>query len=156
MLAVVGSIAVVGALTPCALLLCVCVCVCVLKAAQRNVQHSLIRELMLYGFQQGHKAAEETKNICCVKGKYELDHCTVIKLSKTFHSGCKNVDDQAKSGRPKTVDFEATVANLASSSRRVSGEFSISKYSVVFYFYDLGVAELCFNLPKYCKTFELL
>ena len=32
-----------------------------LKSAQMNVQHSLIQELMLYQFKQGHNAVEETK-----------------------------------------------------------------------------------------------
>ena len=42
LLTVVGSIVIVGTLILCALLHCVCVCVCDLKAAQMNVQHSLI------------------------------------------------------------------------------------------------------------------
>ena len=45
---------------------------------------------------------------------------------KKCRSDCNNFDDQAKSDRPKTADFEAVVqtieANPGSSTRRVSGE----------------------------------
>ena len=61
---------------------------------------------------------------------------TPWKLLKTFvarkvktHSRCKNIDDQARSSRPKIVDFEAVLqaieANPASSVCRVSGELVI-------------------------------
>ena len=50
-----NSIAVVGALTPIALLHSVCD----LKTARKNVQ----RKVMLYEFELGHNAAERTKNI---------------------------------------------------------------------------------------------
>ena len=49
---------------------------------------------------------------------------------KKFRSCCKNLDDQAKSGRPKTVEFEVGVyaieVNLVSCTGRISGEFGIS------------------------------
>ena len=79
----VGSIVVVVALTHYALLklcvcvcvcVCVCMCVCVLKATLKNVHCSLIWALMLYKFEQGHKAAEETENICCVKAEGKTDY----------------------------------------------------------------------------------
>ena len=66
----VRSILLVGVLTCCALLHSVCN----LKAVQRNVQHSLIKELMLYKFKLGDDAAKTTKNICCVKGEGAVDH----------------------------------------------------------------------------------
>ena len=46
----------------------------------------------------------------------EVDHSTVTRGSKNCLS-CKNLDDQARSGRSKTVDSEATqviVINLES------------------------------------------
>ena len=86
-----------------------------------NVQHSLIRELMLYELQLSHNAAEASKNISC-----SVDHCIVNKWFKKFRLCCKNVDDQARSGRLKRVDaeamFQAVEANPVSSIRRVSGE----------------------------------
>ena len=36
--------------------------------------------------------------------KEEVDHCTVNRWFKKFHVDCKNHDNQAKSGIPKTVD----------------------------------------------------
>ena len=39
-----------------------------LKAAQINMKHSLILELVHYEFELGHNTMEVTENICCVKG----------------------------------------------------------------------------------------
>ena len=62
-LIVVGSIVVAGALT-----LVHGFTMWNLKAAQMNLQHSLIWEIILNEFELGHNTVEETKNICCVKG----------------------------------------------------------------------------------------
>ena len=43
-----------------------------LKAAQMNVQCSLIWELMLYEFKLGNNGTEATKNICVWKVKAQL------------------------------------------------------------------------------------
>ena len=40
-----------------------------LKAAQMNMQCSLIQEFMLYKFEMGCSVTEATKNICCAKGE---------------------------------------------------------------------------------------
>ena len=55
-----------------------------------------------------HNIAEVIKNICCVKNEGTFDHNTIISWVKKFHSGCYNLDDQARSGRPKTVDSLAS------------------------------------------------
>ena len=59
--AVIGSIMVVSIVTHALLH-----CVCDLKAAQMNLQCSLMHELMLYKFKMGQEA---TKNICCMKSE---------------------------------------------------------------------------------------
>ena len=91
-----------------------------------NAQRIQIRKLTIYEFELVHITTETTKNICCVNGEGAVDHITVIK----FHLGCKNLNDRARSGKPKTVDseavFQAIEANLRSifqrSIMRVSGE----------------------------------
>ena len=75
-----------------------------LNVIQMNVQCSLIWELMLYEFEMGHNAMEATKNICWVKVEGENDHNTVTRWFKKFCLGCKNLNDQARSDRPKTVN----------------------------------------------------
>ena len=50
-----------------------------LKAAQMNMQSSLIQGFMLYKFELAHNAAEATKNICCVKGEDAADHSTLTR-----------------------------------------------------------------------------
>ena len=136
--AVVGSIMMVGVLICCALLHSMYD----LKAALMYVQQSLIQQLMLYKFELGRNAIEAAKNISCVKGESAVDHSTVTGWFKKFHSGCKNLNKQARSGGPKTVDskaiFEDIEPNLANSTWRVSGKFSISQSSVVHHLHNLS------------------
>ena len=85
-----------------------------------------------------------------------------MRWFEKLRSCCKNLHDQAKLGRPNTMDSEvalqATKGNLVSSSQRVSGELDISQSSVACHLQDLvkasGAAELCLTLPEYCKTFD--
>ena len=74
-LVVVSFIVVIGALTHCALLHSKCT----LKAAQMNMQHSLIWVLMLYKLKLVHNATELTKNICCAKSESAVNHSTVTR-----------------------------------------------------------------------------
>ena len=94
---VVNGIMVVGVLTCCALLHSVCD----LKAIQMNQQYRLNQEL--YKFNMSHNATEMTKNICCVKGEVAVDYNTETRWFKKFCIGCKNLGNQAKSGRLKTM-----------------------------------------------------
>ena len=59
--------------------------------------------------------------------------------------------------RPQTMDSMAIVQEIQWVVLRVLGEFSISQFSVVCHFHNFGkrssATELCFTLPKYCKTF---
>ena len=69
---------------------------------------------------------EAAKNIYCAKSEGAVDPSKVIREFKKFRSGCKHLNDQSSSGRPKTVDSETvlqiTEANLEGSTPRVSGE----------------------------------
>ena len=104
---------------------------------------------------------EVAENISCLKGKVAVDLTTVTRWLKKFHCVCKNLDNQIRSSRPKTVGSEmmlqAIEANLWSSTQRVSGEPDISQISVVCHFHDLSksflVDEVCLSLPKYWKMF---
>ena len=61
---------------------------------------------MLYKFELCHNALEATKNICCVKGEGTVDYNTVTRWLKKCCSGCKNLNDPARSAWPKTMDSE--------------------------------------------------
>ena len=54
---------------------------------------------MLYKFILAHNAAKVTKNICFAKDVD--DQSTINRWFKKLCSGCKNLNDQAKLGRPK-------------------------------------------------------
>ena len=132
------NIIVVSMLTCCALLHSIFD----LKAAQKNVQHSLIWEHMLYKFKLGHNAMEATKNIFCAKGESAVDCSTVTRSLKKFSGSCNNLDNQVRLNRPKTMDskavFQVREGNLASSFWRVSGELVIPQSSVVCHLYKLS------------------
>ena len=51
--------------------------------------------------------AKATKNICYVKGEGAVNLRVVTRWFKKFSPGCKNLDTQAKSDKPKTKDFKA-------------------------------------------------
>jgi len=75
--------------------------VCDWKVAQINVQRSLIRKIMIYELEQNHNVLEATKSFCCAKGEGAVDHSTVNRWFKKYHSTCRNFDDHAMSGKPK-------------------------------------------------------
>ena len=70
-----------------------------------------------------------TKTICG-KGESTIVHGAVTRWLEKFCLGCQNLDDQARSDNPNTMESEAGLktieVNPASSARRVSGEFGIS------------------------------
>ena len=47
---------------------------CDLKAAQMNMQHSLIWELILYKYELGYNATKTSKNICNAKDEGTVDY----------------------------------------------------------------------------------
>ena len=55
---------------------------------------------MLYKFKLRHNVSGKT--ICYTKVEGTVDESTVTRGPKKFRSGCKNLDDQARSGWPKT------------------------------------------------------
>ena len=77
---------------------------------------------MLYEFELGPNDIEATQNNCCVKSKGAIKLSIVTRWLKKFHSGCKNLDDQAKSGRSKTLDskfmLQAIEASITKSIRQ--------------------------------------
>ena len=93
---------------------------------------------MLYKFILGHNTGEATKKICHAKGEGAVDHTTLTRWFKKFLSDQKNFDNQAKSGRPKTMDSEAIRANQINFTWRVLGELIISQSSVVCHLHDLN------------------
>ena len=84
---------------------------------------------MVNAFKQNHNAIEIAQTIYYVKDESAVNHSTVKRWFKKFRPGYKNLDNQAKSGRPKTVDsvvvLKAMEANSTSSTWRLSGELGI-------------------------------
>ena len=126
-----------------------------LKAVQMN----LIWELLLDKFELGHNTAEAPKNICCVKGEGAIDHISVTRWFKKFYLGCKDLDDQAMSGRPKTMEFKAMLkaveANPTSNTPRVSRKLRISQSSMINQLHDLSKSIWsCWIVPHIIKILQ--
>ena len=65
---------------------------------------------MLYEFKLSHDTMEATESIFCAESKCAVDHRTGAIWLKKFYLGCKNLNNQARSGRCKTVDSEAVLS----------------------------------------------
>ena len=78
----------------------------------------------LYENELDNDTVNATKNLCCAKkGEDEVDHSALTRWILKSCTGCKNLDNQARSGRPKTADSETVLKAIeASGTRRVSGE----------------------------------
>ena len=59
---------------------------------------------MLYKFELNHNFAEATTKICRAKGECTIDPSTIIRWFKGFYLGCKNIDNQARLGKPKSME----------------------------------------------------
>ena len=59
-------------------------------------------------FEMDHNT-KQPKDIYCVKGEITVDHRTVTRSFKKFCLGWKNLDNQARSDRPKAMDSEAVL-----------------------------------------------
>ena len=118
---VVGSIVVVGALPRRALFASMC------------DLNSRTDELEL-----GHIATETTKNICWAQGEGTVDHSTVTRGFKKFRLGCKNFDDQGKSGWPKSIDSEAVLKSGQWRSERIRRAWHHIVHCCSSHFHDLS------------------
>ena len=64
---------------------------------------------ILYETELGNKAVKATKNIYCVKSDGTVDHSIEARWFKKFCLDWKNLDDQTRSDRPKSVVSEAVL-----------------------------------------------
>ena len=138
---------VLGVLTCCALLQSVCD----LKAAQMNMQFSLIGNSCFMSSNCA-MTLEATKNICWVKDEVAVDHST---LTRWF----KNLNYETRWSWPKTLDSKAVLQaieiNLMS---RSWGKLGILQFSVVHYLWylDKKYLELLNSTTKYQNVAKLL
>ena len=69
--------------------------------------NGLIWKLIFYKFELGHNVTEAIKTLCCAKGESKVDNSTVVRWLEKFGKNGNNLNDQAKSGKPKTMDSKA-------------------------------------------------
>ena len=109
---------------------------------------------------------KQPKTFCCTKGESAADHNKITRPFKRFHLGRKNLANQARSGRTKTVDsktvFQAKLRYYPSESitQRESGKLSISQFSVVVHHLHSLIKSIQGSwivphiLPKCCRTLD--
>ena len=135
---------------------------CDLKAIEINMQSSLMNNLMFYVFKLGCNTTKATENTFWAKGEGAVDYNTVTRWFKKFYLGCKNLDDQTRSGMSITVYSEvilqAIKASLTSSTLRILTNLAFHSTMWFVTFTTLAkifrAAKSCLMLPQYCKTFD--
>ena len=66
---------------------------------------------MLYKSELDHNTMKVTKNNCA-KGEGTVDHCTVTRWFKKICLGYKNLNNQQRLGRLKSMDSEAVLQTI--------------------------------------------
>ena len=95
-----------------------------LKAVERNVQCSLRQELLLYEIELSHSGAEVTKNICFANGEGAVNHITVSRRFKKFHSFKKT------SIRKSQVSQKLWIAKPCSKPKRQIQRVALGEYKI--------------------------
>ena len=88
---------------------------------------------MLCKFEVGYKSTKATKNISCVKDEGTVNHSTQKRGYKKSCSACKNLNNQASSALPKTMDSKTVFQ-----AYRISVKLGTSQSSVVCHVHKLG------------------
>ena len=146
--AVVDCIVVVGVLTCCALFQSVWD----FKVTQMNMKQSNSGTYALW-VQTELCYCGSNQKICCAKGKSTVNYSTVTRWFMKFHSGFKNLNDQAKNHGYR---------GCAWNHRNKLGKYQVSlsfhnTATVITFMTSLKAfeaAEFCLTLAKYCKTFD--
>ena len=111
-----------------------------------------IRVLLRHYWKQGFNATAATKKVCKVEGDNVVSNRTAQNWFKRFNEGDIDLGDNARSGRPTTVDSEAireaVETNPSISTRRLSTELDIPQTSIVRHLHALGkVNRRCREVP---------
>ena len=70
-----------------------------------------------------------TKNIFWVKDEDAINHNTVTRWFKKFHSGYKDLDDQTRLGKLKVMNFKAIVQAVETNPGVALEEYQVSSAS---------------------------
>jgi len=65
-----------------------------------------VRHCLLYEYQQGHTAADATRNINACVAQDVVSHSTAKYWFQRFREGDFSLEDRARSGRPSTLDIQ--------------------------------------------------
>lgn len=111
-----------------------------------------IRVLLRHYWKQGFNATAATKKIWEVEGDNVVSDRTARNWFKRFNDCDIDLGDNARAGRPTTVDSEAireaVESNPSKSTRRLSAELDIPQTSVVRHLHALGkINRRCREVP---------
>ena len=127
-----GSIVVVGALTCFAL-----ASLSVWKLHRLMCNIISFKNLWLTSSNRAITLQKQPKTFVVQKVRATFYYSTVTRWFKKFCLGCKNLDNQAWSDRPKSIDSKALLKTIENSTWRVSGELGISQPRIIHHFHIL-------------------
>ena len=89
---------------------------------------------MIHYFKQGFNATQAACKICEIEGEDVISYRTAKNWFKLFKSRDMSIDIKLKSGRPRTVDFEALRQAIETdpsiSTRKLSNQIGPSKDTI--------------------------
>lgn len=103
---------------------------------------TLIRGCLLYEYKHGTKAAVAAQKICTAFGDDVVSDRTAQKWFKKFSSGDFNLNDEARSGRPKIINNEdlqqVVEANSSTTCLELAERFNVSDETIRLHLHQLG------------------
>lgn len=82
------------------------------------------RHLLYYAFRRGKKASETARKICAVYGENSVSERTAQEWFVKFKTGCIDIEDAPRSGRPVELDEDGLKTLLKENSRQTQQELA--------------------------------
>lgn len=109
---------------------------------QRYCGENTIVTLILE-YQQGHTAADATRNICSVVAPSAVSHSTAKYWFQRFREGDFSLKDRARSGRPSTLDVQGLntliISDPAQTTRKLAEQLGTSHSTVERHLHEQGM-----------------
>jgi [histone H3]-lysine36 N-dimethyltransferase SETMAR len=107
-----------------------------------SVPDSVIRACLLYEFKLGTNAAEASRKICTAFGEDAVTSRTAQRWFKKFALGDQSLEDNARSGRPSSLDIDELRTVIETNSnltcQMLAEEFQVSDETIRIHLHKIG------------------